>query len=147
MKIILLEKINKIGNTGDIVNIKNGYAKNYVLPNKKGIIATTKNITKIKTNLIFDLNKEHRQDVTNNKILNNLSIFIPVSVKKNDDIYGSFNLTRLSKITKKLNIKLNIKNVETQFSVKKVGQYKINFKNKKNNLNIDIYVSLLKANK
>lgn len=147
MKIILLEKINNTGNIGDLINIKNGYAKNYILPYKKGITATTKNIDKIKNDLMSNLNKEKKQEIKNNKILNNLHISIPVSVKKNEDIYGSFNLTRLSKIIKKLDIKLNIRNVDTNFSVKKIGNYKINFKNKKINLNTEIHVSLLKANK
>lgn len=147
MKIIILEKINKIGNRGDIIKIKNGYAKNYILPNKKGIIATSKNMEKIKNDLLTDLNKEIKQDIKNNKLLNNSIIFIPVSVKKNDEIYGSFNLIRLSKIIKKLELKLNIKNIETNFLFKKTGNYNIIFKNKKINSNTEIHVSLLKANK
>ncbi|HIH2763059.1 MAG TPA: 50S ribosomal protein L9 [Candidatus Azoamicus sp.] len=145
MKIILLEKINNIGNVGDVINIKNGYAKNYILPNKKGFIATTKNIDKIKNNLKLDLNNENKQEIKNNKALNNINIFVSVSVKKNDDLYGSFNITRLSKIIKKLNIKLNVKHIDSEFNVKKIGNYNIAFKNKKTNLTTDIHLNLLKA--
>ncbi|HIH2762434.1 MAG TPA: 50S ribosomal protein L9 [Candidatus Azoamicus sp. MARI] len=147
MKIILLEKINKIGHAGYITNVKNGYAKNYILPNKKGILATTKNITKFKSDVSINLNNEFKQEIKNNQKLNNLNILIPVSVKKNEEIYGSFNLTRLSKIIKKLELKLNIKNVEAKILIKKIGNYKIDFKNKKINSTTEIYISLLKANK
>ncbi|HIH2763372.1 MAG TPA: hypothetical protein ACYCDB_00100 [Candidatus Azoamicus sp.] len=82
MKVILLEKINKLSSAGDTISIKNGYAKNYILPNKKGLIATTKNIENIKNNLIDKLNNEAKKEIKNYKCLNNLSIVIPISVKK-----------------------------------------------------------------
>ena len=43
MQIILLETLNKLGNAGDTVSVKDGYAKNYLLPNKKAIVANKKN--------------------------------------------------------------------------------------------------------
>lgn len=145
MKIILLEKINKVGNIGDVIKIKNGYAKNYILPQKKGLEATTKNIDQMKNKISIESNKERKQEIINNIKFNNLNIIIPVSVKKNEEIYGSFNSTRLIKIMKKLEIKLNIKNVDENFSIKKTGHYKIKFKNKKINLDTEIYITLLKV--
>lgn len=145
MKIILLEKINKIGNIGDITKIKNGYAKNYILPKKFGVEATTKNIEKMKNKISLESNKEKKQEIINNIKFNNLNIIIPISVKKNEEIYGSFNPIRLAKIMKKLEIKLNIKNIDNVFSIKKTGNYKIIFKNKKINFDTEIYITLLKA--
>lgn len=145
MKVILLEKINNLGEVGDIVNIKNGYAKNYIFPGKKGILATNNNIEKIKNNLI---NKENKSDeIKDFKKINDLSILIPASVKKNDEIYGSFNYYRLSKIIKKLNIKLKARSLDKNFSAKKIGNYKIVFKNKKLSTEINIHIILVKSSK
>ena len=43
MQIILLETLNKLGNAGDTVSVKDGYARNYLIPNKKAIVANKKN--------------------------------------------------------------------------------------------------------
>jgi large subunit ribosomal protein L9 len=44
MKIVLLERINKLGQMGDIVDVRSGYARNFLLPRKKALIATKDNI-------------------------------------------------------------------------------------------------------
>lgn len=44
MQVILLSKVNKLGNLGELVNVKSGYARNYLLPKGKAILATKKNI-------------------------------------------------------------------------------------------------------
>ncbi len=55
MKIILLENLRKLGSIGQIINVKRGYARNYLIPEKKALFASEKNIKeveKIKTDLI-----------------------------------------------------------------------------------------------
>lgn len=146
MKIVLLENF-KLGKIGDIVKVKNGYAKNFIFPNKKGLNATSSNIEKIKCNLINNSDIKKNEEIKNSKKLNNINIIVPVSIKKNEEIYGSFNSKRLSKILKRLEINLNIKTIEKEFLIKKLGTYKIVFKNKKFNSNVELYVTLLKNNK
>ena len=51
MEIILLESLNKIGKAGDIVSVKDGFARNFLIPNKKAIVANNKNITDLKTKM------------------------------------------------------------------------------------------------
>lgn len=147
MKVVLLEKINALGNISDIINVKNGYAKNYLLPKKKALNIKNLNIEKFKLNLISDLEKKRKEEIKNNNRLNNITIIVPVSVKKNEEIYGSFNLKRFSKIIKNLNLNINIKNIEKNFILKKIGNYKILFKNKKISQETEIYITLLKVNK
>lgn len=147
MKIILTEKIDKLGNIGDVVSVKNGYAKNYLFPKKKALSIKNFEIEKIREKLISTIEKRKKDDIKNEEKLNNINIIIPVSVKKNEEIYGSFNLKRFSKIIKKLNLNLNMKNIENDFFAKKIGNYKISFKNKKINKQIEIYLTLLRVNK
>lgn len=49
MEIILLEHVDKLGKMGDKVNVKNGYARNYLLPQKKALRATEANVAYLKT--------------------------------------------------------------------------------------------------
>ena len=60
MKIVLLENLRKLGTIGDIINVKRGYARNFLIPEKKALFASEKNIKeveKIKT----DLNKKDQE--------------------------------------------------------------------------------------
>ena len=60
MKIVLLENLRKLGSIGEIINVKRGYARNFLIPQKKALFASEKNIKqveKIKT----DLNKKDQE--------------------------------------------------------------------------------------
>lgn len=144
MKIILLEKINKKNNIGDIIEVKNGYAKNFLIPTKKCIIATKKNIFFSKTQLLNNLNQKESIKIKNLEKINNTFVFIPLKTKNNNEIYGTYNEKRLLKIIKKLNIKIDIKTLITNFSTQNIGSYKLTFNNKKLDKKTDIFINLLK---
>ena len=61
MEIILLERIEKLGQMGDLVKVKDGYARNFLLPQKKALLATKENRTK------FDTEREALQRVNDDK--------------------------------------------------------------------------------
>src|SRR5918999_1837921 len=50
MQVILLERIGRLGQMGDVVNVKDGYARNFLLPQKKALRATDENLTKFEKN-------------------------------------------------------------------------------------------------
>jgi len=50
MQVILLERIGRLGQMGDVVNVKNGYARNFLLPQKKALRATEENLARFETN-------------------------------------------------------------------------------------------------
>ena len=66
MEIILLESLNKLGKAGEIVTVRDGFAKNYLLPNKKAIIAHKKNKEDLKTKMsqIEPLSPAHIKKIT-----------------------------------------------------------------------------------
>ena len=86
MKIILIKKIEKLGNIGDIIDIKNGYAKNFIIPMNNGLLATSNNIKNVKSNNFKNIDLPNKEEENNFKKINGLNILIPVSVKKNDEI-------------------------------------------------------------
>jgi len=64
MKIVLLENLRKLGTIGDVISVKRGYARNFLIPEKKALFASEKNIKqveKIKT----DLNKKDQEKKKN----------------------------------------------------------------------------------
>lgn len=50
MQVILLERIGRLGQMGDVVNVKNGYARNFLLPQKKALRASEENLARFETN-------------------------------------------------------------------------------------------------
>ena len=60
MNVILLEKINKLGDLGDQVNVKSGFGRNYLIPSGKAVSATTENIAKFQARRA-ELEKQHQE--------------------------------------------------------------------------------------
>ncbi|BGI51606.1 MAG: 50S ribosomal protein L9 [Buchnera aphidicola (Ceratovacuna japonica)] len=137
MKIILSEKIVKLGEKGNIVNVKAGYARNFLFPAGKAMLANKKNIKK------FNKNKILREKRIENKIssLNNIKVKLDKLSKlkifakssKEGKLFGSVNSKIIVHNLKKIGITVNKKNVyiENNF-IKKLGIYNITFKLHKN---------------
>ena len=129
MKIILLENLRKIGSIGDIINVKRGFARNYLIAKKKALYASKENIKeveKIKSDLDKkDLEKKKEAKKTFEKI--NGKIF---SIKKlsteNNELYGSVKPTEISKIileSAKLELKPSMIQLENE--IKALGDFKV----------------------
>ena len=129
MKIILLENLRKIGSIGDIINVKRGFARNYLIAKKKALYASKENIKeveKIKSDLgKKDLEKKKEAKKTFEKI--NGKIF---SIKKlsteNNELYGSVKPTEISKVileTVKLDIKPSL--IQLTNEIKALGVFKV----------------------
>lgn len=140
MKIILLEKIEKLGIPGKIIAVKNGYAKNYLIPQKKALIANKENIflqeEKIK-------NRKNKDDLDITAKLKSTTIIISVTVKNNDDLYITYNTQKIIKILKKLNINIKQKDITKDIIIKKLGTYEVEIKIQNKEL-IKIYLILKK---
>ena len=129
MKIILLENLRKIGSIGDVINVKRGFARNYLIAKKKALYASKENIKeveKIKSDLgKKDLEKKKEAKQIFEKI--NDKIF---SIKKlsteNNELYGSVKPTEISKIilgTVKLDIKPSM--IQLAKEIKALGVFKV----------------------
>jgi len=129
MKIILLENIRRIGSIGDIIDVKRGFARNYLIANKKGLYASKENIKqveKIKSELNKkDLEKKKTAKKMSEKINGNV-----YSVKKlsteNKELYGSVKPTEISKlIFKKDNIEIKPSLIQLLNEIKTLGIFKV----------------------
>lgn len=92
MEVILLEKIIKLGDPGDLVNIKSGYARNYLIPTGKAIQANAENKAEYeKRKVSLEKAEEKRVKEAKNlaKKLESVKLKIPVPVSEEETLYGS----------------------------------------------------------
>tara|TARA_Y100000816_G_C26071164_1_gene563453 strand:- start:755 stop:1213 length:459 start_codon:yes stop_codon:yes gene_type:complete len=130
MKVILLENIMKIGNIGDIIDVKRGYARNFLISKKKALFASKKNITdveKIKKELNKkDLDRKKEAKEISEKLSNKIFEIKKLSTE-NDELYGSVKPTEISKlISQKEGININSSIIQPVKEIKSLGKFKIN---------------------
>ena len=129
MKIVLLENLRKLGNIGEIIKVKRGYARNFLIPEKKALFASEENIKqveKIKSNL----NKKDQEKKKNAKEiaekLKNKTFNIKKLVTENKELYGSVKPTEISKILKdEEKVELSSSLIQPVTEIKTVGEFKV----------------------
>lgn len=132
MKIILLEKIKNLGNFGEITNVKSGYARNYLIPNKKAILATQENIKSfIKKQDI--LKKKIEEKITLAKTIaekiNSLkTIYIKAKTGVEGKLFGSIKAKDIAKSINSLGIPIRKNEIQLKKSgLRTIGTHKVNF--------------------
>ena len=142
MQIILLENIKNLGNIGDVLNVKRGYARNYLIKNNKALYASEKNINEVNKKKA-ELNKKDLEVKKDAKklfnLLNNKTFKVKKLVTENNELYGSVKPTEISKIVfEKENIKVNPSQMDLESGIKTVGMFKVNV-----NLHAEIQANIL----
>ena len=111
MKVILLENLRKIGSIGEIIDVKRGFARNYLISNKKALYASKENILeveKIKSELgKKDAEKKQEAQKVSEKI-NGKEYLVEKLSTENKELYGSVKPTEISKLIKETD-KMDIK--------------------------------------
>ena len=129
MKVILLENLAKIGSIGEIIDVKRGFARNYLISNKKALYASKENIKeveKIKTELNKkdqDKKKEAKQIYES---LKNKVYEVKKLTTENKDLYGSIKPTEISKIinlSDKIDVKPSL--IQPLNEIKSLGVFKV----------------------
>ena len=129
MKLILLENIKRIGSIGEIIEVKRGFARNFLIANKKALYASKENINevnKIKT----QLGKKDQEKMKDAK-----KIFEKINKKKftvkklsteNNELYGSVKPTEISKIILEIeNLEIKPSMIQLTKEIKSLGDYKV----------------------
>ena len=129
MKVILLENLKKIGTIGEIISVKRGFARNYLIANQKALYASKENIKqveKIKNELSKkDLEKKKNAKQIMEKI-NNKVFSVRKLVTENKELYGSIKPTEISKlIFEKLNIEVKPSLIQPLKEIKSIGTFKV----------------------
>ena len=129
MKVILLENLAKIGSIGEIIDVKRGFARNYLISNKKALYASKENILeveKIKSALTKTDNEKKQKAKAIYEKINKKVFQIKKLSTENNELYGSVKPTEISKlIHEKENVEINPSNIQPSKEIKSLGEFKV----------------------
>ena len=129
MKVILLENLRRIGSIGDIIDVKRGFARNFLISNKKALYASKENVAEVE-NIKSELNKkdtEKKKEAQKiSEQINNKEYEIKKLSTENKELYGSVKPTEISKLILE-NDKLDIKPsmIQPITEIKSIGKFKV----------------------
>ena len=129
MKVILLENVRKIGSIGEIIEVKRGFARNFLISKKKALFASKENIKeveKIKNDLnIKDQNRKKQAKEIDERIKGKEFIIKKLSTE-NKELYGSVKPTEISKLIKEIeNVDVNPSLIQPTKEIKSIGTFDV----------------------
>ena len=129
MKVILLENVRKIGSIGEIIEVKRGFARNFLIAKKKALFASKENIKeveKIKNELSKkDQDKKNSAKIIDEK-LKNKEFTIKKLSTENRELYGSVKPTEISKIIKQFeDLEINPSLIQPSKEIKSLGTFDV----------------------
>ena len=129
MKVILLENVSKLGSIGEIIDVKRGFARNFLISKKKALFASKENIKeveKIKQELSKkDQDKKKEARLIEDKIKNKRYEISKLSTE-NKELYGSVKPTEISKILEEVEkVKINPSMIQPSKEIKSIGNFDV----------------------
>ncbi len=129
MKVILLENLKRIGSIGEIIDVKRGFARNFLIANKKALYASKENISqveKIKSELS---KKDNEKKLEAKKVadqINKKEYKVKKLSTENNELYGSVKPTEISKMIKeKDNMDVKPSMIQPVKEIKSIGKFKV----------------------
>ena len=127
MQVILLESLNKLGKAGEVIAVKDGYAKNYLIPQNKAIVANKTNLADLK-NRISKINTDNDIRIAEaKKIRENLNgKTYKVQIEANDEgvLYGSINQQQIIQLISNETNSVNADSIVVP-QIKNIGEYSV----------------------
>ena len=129
MRVILLENVRKVGAIGEIIDVKRGYARNFLISKKKALFASKENIKeveKIKQELSKkDQDKKKEAKLIHERISNKTYEIRKLSTE-NKELYGSVKPTEISKVLEETDkVKINPSLIQPSKEIKSLGNYDV----------------------
>ncbi len=126
MELILKEDVENLGFKDDIVNVKNGYGRNFLIPQGLATLATESNKKVLQEKIKQSQNKQKKAIQEANKIvkkLEKLNLKIPAKSLEGDKLFGSVTSAEISKELAKNGLEIEKKYIQLSSNIKKVGSF------------------------
>ena len=132
MKVILLEYVKNLGQKDEIIEVSSGYARNFLIPNKKAIVADNVNLNKLegkksKESHLKELSLEHAKKIK--EIIEKEVLVIYAKKGKDDRLFGTITSSEIAKeLKKKYDVDIEKKKIIVENAIKIVGEYVVTVK-------------------
>ena len=129
MRIILLENVKRVGSIGEVIDVRRGYGRNYLIANKKALYASKENILqveKIKSDLSKKDNEKKKDATQILEQINGKEYIVKKLSTENNELYGSVKPTEIAKLiheTNKIDIKPSM--IQPVQEIKSLGKHKV----------------------
>ena len=129
MKVILLENLRSIGSIGEVIDVKRGFARNYLIANKKALYASKENVAqvaKIKTELAKKDNEKKQSAKDISEKINKKEYKVKKLSTENKELYGSVKPTEIAKLIKDTdNLDIKPSMIQPIKDIKTLGKFKV----------------------
>ena len=129
MKVILLENLRSIGSIGEVIDVKRGFARNYLIANKKALYASKENVAqvaKIKTELAKKDNEKKQSAKDISEKINKKEYKVKKLSTENNELYGSVKPTEIAKLIKDAdNLDIKPSMIQPLKDIKTLGSFKV----------------------
>ena len=130
MQVILLESLNKLGKAGEVVAVKDGYAKNFLIPQNKAIVANKANLADLK-NRITKINNDNDKRIVEasniKKSLDNSAYTIKTEANDEGILYGSINPQQITQLISDIAKGVNTDSIVMP-QIKNIGEYSVSIR-------------------
>ncbi|MCM8779585.1 MAG: 50S ribosomal protein L9 [Candidatus Omnitrophica bacterium] len=126
--LILTQDVPKLGKSGDIVRVKDGFARNFLIPNNLAVLKTSANLKKLEQEKLnkqkeFEKNKQESLELA--KKISGKSFTIASEVHEEDKLYGSVTALEICRVLEEEGLKINKKAVQLDEPIKSTGIFEI----------------------
>ena len=129
MKVILLENVKRVGSIGEVIEVKRGYARNFLIANKKALYASKENVAqveKIKSDLSQKDNEKKIEAVQISEQINGKEYSVKKLSTENNELYGSVKPTEIAKLIQEENkIDITPSMIQPIEEIKSLGKFKV----------------------
>ena len=129
MKVILLENVKRVGSIGEVIEVKRGYARNFLIANKKALYASKENVVqveKIKSDLSQKDNEKKKEAVQISEQINGKEYLVKKLSTENNELYGSVKPTEIAKLIQEENkIDITPSMIQPIKEIKSLGKFKV----------------------
>ena len=129
MKVILLENVKRVGSIGEVIEVKRGYARNFLIANKKALYASKENVAqveKIKSDLSQKDSEKKKEASQISEQINGKEYSVKKLSTENNELYGSVKPTEIAKLIQEKNkIDITPSMIQPIEEIKSLGKFKV----------------------
>lgn len=128
MKVILTQDLEKLGSAGDVVDVKPGYARNYLLPRQMALVASKgnqANFEEVRARHVAGRAREQKEAEKKSEDLGKASVTVPVPVGEEDRIFGSVTSQQIADLLNEQGLDVDRRSIQLDEPIRALGVYDV----------------------